>query len=64
MSNRPYERFYYDGMRIPEFEARRIKQRTVGRNGKKFRSAKKAIRFCQEQNIGQAIKAMNSFWEV
>lgn len=35
-------------MRIPESEARRVK-RTVGRNGKKFRSAKKAIKFCQEE---------------
>ena len=34
-------------MRIPESEARRVK-RTVGRNGKTFRSARKAIAFCQE----------------
>lgn len=50
-------------MRIPEAEARRVKRSVVGRNGKKFRSAKRAIRFCQEQNIGQAMKAMNNFWE-
>ena len=50
-------------MRIPEVEARRVKRTTTGRNGKKFRSAKKAIRFCQEQNIGQAMKAMSNFWE-
>ena len=45
--------------RMPEIEARRVKRSVVGRNGKKFRSAKKAIRFCQEQNIGQAMK----MWE-
>lgn len=51
-------------MKIPKIEAIRVKRTTIGRNGKKFRSAKKAIRFCQEQNIGQAMKVMNNFWEV
>lgn len=50
-------------MRIPEAEARRVKRSTVGRNGKRFRSARKAIRFCQEQNIGQAMKAYSRIEE-
>lgn len=52
-------------MRIPESEARRVK-RTIGRNGKTFRSAKKAIAFCQEETR-QAFEVFNNdldyLWE-
>ena len=47
---------------IPQSEAMRIKKSVVGRNGKKFRSAKKAINYCQEDNIGQAMKMLDSFF--
>ena len=45
--------------RIPETEAMRIKKTTTMLNGKKFRSARKAISYCQEKNVGQAIKCFN-----
>ena len=48
---------------IPRSETMRIKKSVVGRNGKRFRSAKKAINFCQEDTIGQTMKMWDSFWE-
>ena len=48
---------------IPSSEAIRVKKSVVGRNGKRFMSAKKAINYCQEDNIGQAMKILDSFLE-
>lgn len=42
--------------RIPEKESVRVKRSASRQHGKAFRSARKAIAFCQERNNGQAMK--------
>jgi len=46
--------------RIPEKEAVRVKRSASRQYGKAFRSARKAIAFCQERNIGQAMKMLDT----
>lgn len=48
--------------RMPAAEARRVKKDVLRRNGRKFRSARRAVDFCQQRNIGQAMKMLDNYY--